>query len=30
MTILHQFFIFEACMAVLLGIVIHFSFKGVK
>ncbi len=30
MTILYQFFIFETCMAILLGIVIHISFKGVK
>lgn len=30
MTVLHQFFIFEACMAVILGIAIHISFKGIK
>lgn len=29
MTVLHWFFVFEACMAVLLGVAIHLSFKGV-
>ena len=29
-TVLHWFFIFEACMGVLLGIVVHFTFKDVS
>lgn len=30
MTVLHWFFVFEACMAGLLGVAVHFTFKGVK